>query len=173
MALFYGMHIRFAVEKNNLGKVKSLLGNNVIDKRSYYGDHQVALGHAITENKPEIVTWLLSIGADPNDLFLTKSTGLHVLVESDHIEMAKLLLKKSCNINGLNKWGDTPLHVASFRGDHRMVEFLLINGANINIKDADGKTAFDLAKQKRHKKVIALFDPRIRADKRSSAPTHY
>jgi len=43
--------------------------------------------------------------------------------------------------------GLTPLHLGVISGNSRLVRKLLIKGANRDIKDKNGRTAFDLAKE--------------------------
>ena len=43
---------------------------------------------------------------------------------------------------------------ASYNGHLKIVKFLIENGADINIKNNDGKTALDLAKTEEIKKVL-------------------
>ena len=42
-------------------------------------------------------------------------------------------------------WGQTPLHKSVRKGDLRVIKQLLVKGADISAKDAQGKTPLDLA----------------------------
>ena len=60
--------------------------------------------------------------------------------------IVKLLLKKTCVINGADKSGWTALHVASMHNDVDIVKILLSKGALINVKDLSSNTPLTLAR---------------------------
>lgn len=54
--------------------------------------------------------------------------------------------------------GQTAMHMAAYNDDIEGVKLLLCYGADKNIKDEDGRTALDCAKQVDAKGVIALLE---------------
>ena len=52
--------------------------------------------------------------------------------------------KKMVNMN-LNKFQWTPLHCAAYTGNQQLVDYLLVNGANIDLRNENGLTASMLA----------------------------
>lgn len=136
---------------------------------------------------PEMTTWLLDHGADPNrrcnidftplsyavehaslpivTLLLNRggdvTTGqvLHhaVVRDSDAVEVLELLISKGAPINGIMyqdhqpSWdmyffmGETPLHKAVFLRKIDVIHYLLGEGADLNVKDARGRTAIQCA----------------------------
>ncbi len=54
---------------------------------------------------------------------------------------------KHCNLNILNRNGDTPLHLAIKLGNYEFVKMLVEAGANYLIKNVDGLSALELAKK--------------------------
>ena len=46
---------------------------------------------------------------------------------------------------------------ASYNGHLEIVKFLIENGADINIKNNDGKTALDFAEENDYKNIIELL----------------
>lgn len=49
-------------------------------------------------------------------------------------------------MNLKNKLGDTALHAAAWKGRTEAVDLLLLNGAETNIVNQEGKTPLDLAR---------------------------
>eukprot|EP00042_Codosiga_hollandica_P002746 m.12219 g.12219 ORF g.12219 m.12219 type:complete len:894 (+) comp17354_c0_seq2:86-2767(+) len=83
--------------------------------------------------------------------------GLHRAAELGSVDLLKLLLRASCagDINSQDHDGETPLMLAVRQPDSRpvsgsrvpmMIKLLLKHGALIHLKNKDGKTAKDLAK---------------------------
>jgi ankyrin repeat protein len=53
-----------------------------------------------------------------------------------------------------NKYGQTPLHVASELGNMDLVQLLLDSGANVTVTNANGQTPLHLACAKGHTDVV-------------------
>lgn len=82
-----------------------------------------------------------------NGLDKAGSTPLYWASHGGHMECVQTLLDvTNCDLNTQNKLGDTPLHSAAWRSHPHVVEVLLEKGADPAIKNKDGKTAYDLAK---------------------------
>lgn len=89
----------------------------------------------------------LKNGYDVNTLGYAKENALH---EANSIEVVKLLINAGIDINNraLPKIdGRTALHLACIAGnvELKIVKLLVDSGADIDIKDAKGKTAYDYA----------------------------
>ncbi|KAM0789485.1 hypothetical protein ACM66B_000305 [Microbotryomycetes sp. NB124-2] len=63
----------------------------------------------------------------------------------------------SVDINELDLYGFSPLHLATDRGHIEAVRVLLKAGANPDIKDEDGNTALELARISEHDDIAALL----------------
>jgi len=92
----------------------------------------------------EIVKLLLESGAKPNIEDDNGCTPLFNAVSGDNIA-ATLLLEHGAKVNFANKEGWTALHVAARLDQRKNVQFLIANGAEVNVKDANGKTPLDIA----------------------------
>ncbi len=71
------------------------------------------------------------------------------------------------NINWVDKYNQTVLHHASSNGNIKIVEHLLKNGADVNLKDDSDITALQLAVLDNHKDVVAVLlknnaDPNVK-----------
>ncbi|CAL4071174.1 unnamed protein product, partial [Meganyctiphanes norvegica] len=54
--------------------------------------------------------------------------------------------------------GMTALHYAAYFDSPKVAEMLIQNGAEINIKDTEGNTAFEIARSKQHNDIAALLE---------------
>ena len=91
---------------------------------------------------PKSVSLLLEYGANP---MKRNKEGMVPLEITNSIKCMKALLEYGVNIDYKNKEGFTRLMKASYLGNEEIVEFLINNGANINIRNNRGETAYDLA----------------------------
>jgi ankyrin repeat protein len=60
-------------------------------------------------------------------------------------------------INRIDKEGNTPLNLAVQNNHYFIVNYLLLNKANKNIKNKEGKDAFDVAKKNDNVKIMVLL----------------
>ena len=80
------------------------------------------------------------------------NSSLHIAVKNNSIKMVKYLLsKKEKNINAKNGKGQTALHIACSNENDEIINLLVLNGANINILDFQGKKPFDFLSSERTK----------------------
>lgn len=70
----------------------------------------------------------------------TKNTYLHDAIHKNDLLAVKSLIDFGIDIDKKDKYGRTPLHIATFLGIKKIVELLLSNGAQVNIKDNNGCT---------------------------------
>ena len=54
---------------------------------------------------------------------------------SSHNDIAKKLVELGAEVNSVNETLSTPLHRASFKGNLELVDFLIDNGADYNMRD--------------------------------------
>jgi ankyrin repeat protein len=101
---------------------------------------------------------LLSVKADHTTPIDEKTTPLMVAAgvgcvpgqwiepERDIFETVKLLVEElKADVNAVNVRNETALHGAVCRGADSVVQYLVDKGARLDIKDVEGKTAFDVA----------------------------
>ena len=118
------------------------------------------------------IAYLLQKGANPNFKGLYGNTPLHLAMRAtkiynvggstDRITAQKTyrslslqaLMKAGAIVSSLNDKGETPLHVATSWDNMFGAKFLLENGANINLKDQDGKTPLDYAESEEMIKLL-------------------
>src|SRR5262249_14521292 len=64
--------------------------------------------------------------------------------EDASIEAITLFLKHGADVNAFNNTGQTAMHVAVERSD-KVVRYLAEHGAELDLKDKDGRTPLDIA----------------------------
>lgn len=111
---------------------------------------------------PAVVELLLSHGANLRNRNLIGRTLLHraaMSCDSSSVDVASILIAHGIDVNVLDDHGVTPLSMATTTYRHidveqrdnqiRMVEFLLLNGANPSLK-SDKRTPLDMARLSNH-----------------------
>ena len=92
-----------------------------------------------------------------NGLDKAGSTSLHWAAHGGHIECLKFLLTQPrCEIDVQNKLGDTPIHSAAWKGHSEAVEILIEKGARADLRNKDGKTPYQLAKDPKSAAILKL-----------------
>lgn len=79
----------------------------------------------------ETLKILLDSGVQINNCY-NNHNALTIAVENNHIQTAQLLLDRGAKVNSFNEAGKAALHYAH---DLNMVKLLLINGADVNLKN--------------------------------------
>ncbi len=129
---------------------------------------------ACANNLLEVVQILIHIGVDINnsyeDSFGRRLTPLHWA--SKDLLVARLLIEKGADVNGVDHNGKTTLHSACICGIFSTVQLLIENGADVNLSDADGNTPFVQACSNGHLSIANLIIERAAADYASSTPFH-
>ncbi|KAB0387864.1 hypothetical protein FD755_002820 [Muntiacus reevesi] len=80
--------------------------------------------------------------------------GASPLHWAKNAEMARLLLKRGCDVNGTSSAGNTALHVAVMRNRFDCVMVLLTHGANADARGEHGNTPLHLAMSKDNIEMI-------------------
>ncbi|CAC5399270.1 unnamed protein product [Mytilus coruscus] len=76
------------------------------------------------------------------------SSPLHIGSTMGHIDIVKLLVNATSDINCLNETGCTPLLLACELGHEEIVHILFENGANPTMERTDGKSPISIAREK-------------------------
>ena len=135
------------------------------------------LGHAAFNGHWKVCDFLINQGADVNAIVdKTNETPLHnAIVKAGrpyYFYTVRLLVEKGANVNAqtipgletgafmrdVRTKGETPLHRAAAYADFKTIEFLLKNGADKEIKDANGDSPLTWASYHlRPGKILALL----------------
>ena len=158
-----------AAESGDLKQVNALLPKtadakevNVLDSCRWSPLMKAALnGHLL------VVERLLLLGADVNLADKGGYQALHLAASNNHLAIVALLIANGAQLDMPERsQGFTPLIWAAKEGHSQMVDYLLMAGANPKLRDFQGKSALDWAREMRHETVIqALTAALKRAEK--------
>ena len=105
------------------------------------------LMQSVASNNEKVARRAIELGANVNVAFTGGSwnrwTPLHDAAQTSKV-MVQLLLSNKANPNSKNGDGDTPAHIAASPDKLDMFEALVQGGADLKIKNNEGKTASDL-----------------------------
>ena len=91
----------------------------------------------------QLVTWLVENGDDVDLQDKDGLTALHYACKTDNsCEVVSCLIKNGANINACTGNKVTPLMRAAKKGNSDVVSLLIAHGANVDLQDKDGDTAF-------------------------------
>jgi len=83
--------------------------------------------------------------------------NLQGAVVRNDLEKVRTFLEEGAEVDSVDKYGFTALHLAADRGYKDIVRLLLDKGANVGVKDPDGETAISLAKAAGHEEIATMI----------------
>jgi len=122
-------------------------------------DSKTALHWAAERGEIELATLFLQNGADvmarihnPQGITEDLDTPLHSALhasddDATKIRMITLLLQHGADVNAKARFGETPIFVAAYLSTPAVIKELRANGATTDVKNEDGKTPVDVARQ--------------------------
>jgi len=117
------------------------------------------LGLASFFGQTEAAKLLIERGADVNRPSINpqRVRPLHSAAAGQHLEIVRILLEASAEINARQEGGFTALMSAAQNGQVEMVQLLLERGAERALQTDDGRSAYDFADANSDPAVAALF----------------
>ncbi|KAI4386630.1 hypothetical protein MLD38_004547 [Melastoma candidum] len=113
---------------------------------------------AVYGGHTDVLKLLLEKGAEVDERNRDGKTALHIAIEERQRDCIRILLNHGARTDLRNGGeGDTPLHVAASFGDESTVKLLLEKGANKDIRSRSGKTAYDVAAEYGHVRLLDML----------------
>jgi ankyrin repeat protein len=149
-----------AAHKGEMDNVEAALDGGT-DINAEGAQNRCAIHRAIGGGHARIVEFLIEKGADIHKVDKGGKNPMHWCAVTGNVECSNLVIKGggAGDVNKTSKSGQTPLHMAAEGGKNEFVQHLVANGAEVDTKDGDGMTAFDLAKKMGHKDVMSTLQP--------------
>lgn len=102
--------------------------------------------------------YFYAMGVSPDEEDENLRTPLHLSAYEGEEAMSNIIIAWNKEIvNKQDKNGQTALHLATFAKSYRIVRHLLINGAHRKIKDKEGKTPLQYAKEQNTSEIITIL----------------
>lgn len=120
-------------------------------------DESNALIYAVSRDFQDIVSFLISCGADVRAIDAMGTTALHYAARLNNIAIMKELVNAGARASAIDKAGLAPLHLASLYGWHESVDFLLKAGADPMACTPLGITPISLALKALLRRTKGLF----------------
>jgi len=149
-----------AIREGSTAVVQDLLAHPGTDLERKAVNGNTALMMAAFKRDGDTVRALLDKGAKVNQ---SGWTALHYAAASGDAAIAQLLIERGAQVNALSprpSGAVTPLMMAAREGQDGIVRLLLAKGANAALKNTEGFTAAQLAKQAGHDKLAGLLSGR-------------
>jgi ankyrin repeat protein len=155
------LHVASVMGKDSIVSLLTKLGANINASNIA---NVTPLHLAAVEGKVSTVLLLIKLGADINAADRDKRTPLHLASELENDITVSILINAGADINAKSYSNNTALHYAVLSERYSIVHLLLQRNADTSIINQDGKTAFDLAKEKNlHKcqSILAKQDQKL------------
>ncbi|XP_074153238.1 fibronectin type 3 and ankyrin repeat domains protein 1 isoform X1 [Sminthopsis crassicaudata] len=147
-----------AAQKGYLRLVKILISNGT-DVNLKNGSGKDSLMLACYAGHLDVVKYLREHGASWEARDLGGCTALHWAADGGHANIIEWMIKDGCKIDVLDTGsGWTPLmRVSAVSGNKEVASLLIDAGADVNVKDKDGKTPLMVAVLNNHEELVQLL----------------
>ena len=81
---------------------------------------------------------------------------------ADPLDAVKLFVEKGADVNAVNALGNSALHYAATQGNERMIRYLVSVGANLDLKNKQGRLPIDLSPTATWNMLFELSEQRFR-----------
>lgn len=125
------------------------------------GNGNTPLILSISRNRPRNTTLLLDHGADVNIVNRLKKNALMTIAPKKQITNLLRILALTKNVDAQDRDCNTALMGAAYDKIAANIEALLNAGADMNRKNNKGDSAYEMAKRKTDKHILALFESHI------------
>uniref|UniRef100_A0A6I8NUT1 [histone H3]-lysine(9) N-methyltransferase n=1 Tax=Ornithorhynchus anatinus TaxID=9258 RepID=A0A6I8NUT1_ORNAN len=140
--------LHHAAKSGNLEMVSLLLGTGQVDVNAQDNGGWTPIIWAAEHKHIEVIRLLLTRGADVTLTDNEENICLHWASFTGSAAIAEVLLNARCDLHAVNYHGDTPLHIAARESYHDCVLLFLSRGADPELRNKEGDTAWDLTAER-------------------------
>ncbi|XP_072801433.1 histone-lysine N-methyltransferase EHMT2 isoform X4 [Vicugna pacos] len=140
--------LHHAAKIGNLEMVSLLLSTGQVDVNAQDSGGWTPIIWAAEHKHIEVIRMLLTRGADVTLTDNEENICLHWASFTGSAAIAEVLLNARCDLHAVNYHGDTPLHIAARESYHDCVLLFLSRGANPELRNKEGDTAWDLTPER-------------------------
>jgi ankyrin repeat protein len=151
-----------AAAAGQLARVKELVEKDASLAKSFSPDGFPVLALAAAFGHGGVARYLAEKGGDVNAIS-TNGTGYTALTGAaagSHADLVKWLLEEGANANYRYGPGYSPLFEAAANGKLEIVKMLIEHGADAQAATNDGKTALQIAEERKHTAVAEFLKSR-------------
>ncbi|MDA3838253.1 MAG: ankyrin repeat domain-containing protein [Candidatus Delongbacteria bacterium] len=148
--------LMIVVKNGDLDMTKYLISEGA-DVNQYDKNCWTPVSYASYYNKNEILDFLLLQNGRKEDI-KKKWPEIVRAAYNGNIKQINNFISASIDVNTMNYLGRSALHYASERGNIELVEILINNGADVNLKDKNGVTPLMEASEKNVELVKSLLN---------------
>ena len=107
---------------------------------------------------------LIAAGADIHAAAGTpfKVQAIHAAVASKNLDIVRAVLEAGADPNATQQQGFRPMHEPGSSGNRALAELLMQHGADPTLKNDDGKTTIDYARDKGHTEFATWLEHKRR-----------
>ena len=160
----YGNPVLLEASGNGNKRLVKALVNQGVDLETKDSHGRTAFFNAafIVDEDQDMASFLIEKGANMDVQDTEKKlTPLHILSKAGKAQNVAFLLEKGANPNLRNAWGNTPLQLAIWDEQTDVVNaFLESKSTDVSVKDNQGKTALDFAKEKNLTEIVEALQSR-------------
>ena len=151
--------MKLAAHRNKFHVLNYLieLGLNI----DHFYNEKTLLAQAILDSNSELTKYLVLHGAQLN-LKVKNISYLHLAITSKKLTIAEYLIDKGILLDTQDEQGRTPLIYAVKTEQIQLVNYLLLKGANPNIKDKHNKTAHNYSMRAVNKEIQQVFSKYVK-----------
>jgi ankyrin repeat protein len=114
-----------------------------------------------SEDSIVIVKMLLEFGANINDTYkdINETPLFDILLKGKvDYNLAQFFIDSGADVNWQNKFGNTPLYYAIRNQQIDVINFLIKNNANLDIKNNEGKNVYNFARKTKNKEILSILN---------------
>uniref|UniRef100_F7BXJ6 [histone H3]-lysine(9) N-methyltransferase n=1 Tax=Monodelphis domestica TaxID=13616 RepID=F7BXJ6_MONDO len=154
--------LHHAAKIGNLEMVSLLLSTGQVDVNAQDNGGWTPIIWAAEHKHIEVIRMLLTRGADVTLTDNEENICLHWASFTGSAAIAEVLLNARCDLHAVNYHGDTPLHIAARESYHDCVLLFLSRGADPELRNKEGDTAWDLTPERSDVWVALQLNRKLR-----------